>query len=87
MAHTNDKLLAMIYVFLVCIIRASYQQHEGDSRPPFEIEVAVLECKTEREQSDANPDVPEYAEFQILDMDFFDGESLVVVCRPYAPEG
>lgn len=73
------------------MIRASYH-HEGDTRTPPKIAVALLECKTATGSELGDTDVPESDDgsvdaFHIFDMDFFDEENLVIVYRSYAKEG
>lgn len=74
------------------MIRASYHHHEGDTRSPPNLAVAILECKTALGSAagNASTGVPESEDgsvFHILDMDFFDENSLVIVYRSYAREG
>jgi len=75
----------------LCMIRASYH-HEGDTRTPPKIAVALLECKTATGSGFGDTGVPESDDgsvdaFHIFDMDFFDEENLVIVYRSYAREG
>lgn len=71
----------LLFLFAVCLIR-TMNQHEGGSNVSANVAVAILECKTRRENGDAWSGVPEdgdMADFYISDMDFFDEQSLVIV--------
>ena len=74
------------------MIRTSYQQHAGGSRPEFAVSAAILECKVGHAPDEAweeGPGAEENGgeEFRVVDMDFFDEESLAVVYRSYTSEG
>jgi anaphase-promoting complex subunit 4 len=61
---------------LVCLVRASYSQPTSSS--PFHIGVVLLECCLTDDVDDRRKRLDS---FDLLEADFFDDESIVVVFR------